>query len=96
MLLLVSVISWSTTASQNDASRSTELNLLVYNTHGLPAIFAADEPEKRFPQIGKLTEGYDLSLLQEDFAHHDLLLQHLKNPTAAARGSDAQAAPGHT
>lgn len=89
MLLLVSVISWSTTASQNGASRSTELNLLVYNTHGLPAIFAADEPVKRFPQIGKLTEGYDLSLLQEDFAHHDLLLQHLKNPTVVERGSDA-------
>ena len=48
-----------------------ELNLLVYNTHGLPTFFARDNPQERFQKIGALTEKFDLSILQEDFAHHE-------------------------
>ena len=65
----------------------TDISILVYNTHGLPAVFSRDSPKKRFPKIGVLTQGFDLSLLQEDFAYHDFLLQHLKNSTDIVRGA---------
>jgi len=66
------------------------LSLLVYNTHGLPELIAGDKPRERFPKIGELTKGYDLSLLQEDFAHHVLLLQYVRRPADAVQGSDAR------
>lgn len=55
------------------SARSAELRLLVYNTHGLSALIAGDNPAMRFPKIGKHTQRYDLALLQEDFAHHEEL-----------------------
>lgn len=47
-----------------------ELSVLSYNTHGLRARFAGDDPAARFPAIGRLINGYDVVLLQEDFAYH--------------------------
>ena len=35
---------------------SEEIKILVYNTHGLPAVFAGDDPEERFPLIGEKTK----------------------------------------
>ena len=67
---------------------SEEIKILVYNTHGLPSAFAGDEPEERFPLIGKKAKGYQLSLLQEDFAHHELLLKSLNKESVALRGND--------
>ena len=66
---------------------SEEIKILVYNTHGLPSAFAGDDPEERFPLIGKKTKGYQLSLLQEDFAHHKLLLKNLSKESIAIRGN---------
>ena len=66
---------------------SEEIKILVYNTHGLPAIFAGDDPEQRFPLIGEKTKRYQLSLLQEDFAHHELLLKNLSEGSVALRGN---------
>ena len=66
---------------------SEEIKILVYNTHGLPSAFAGDDPEERFPLIGKKTKDYQLSLLQEDFAHHDLLLKNLNKESVAIRGN---------
>ena len=66
---------------------SEEIKILVYNTHGLPSAFAGDEPEERFPLIGEKTKGYQLSLLQEDFAHHELLLKNLSKESIAIRGN---------
>jgi endonuclease/exonuclease/phosphatase family metal-dependent hydrolase len=57
-----------------------ELRLLTYNTHGLPGWIAMDAPERRFPAIGARTNRYDVALLQEDFAHHDLLQQGARQP----------------
>ncbi len=51
----------------------TEIRVLSYNTHGLAAWVAGDDPEARFPRIGELANGYDLVLLQEDFEHHERL-----------------------
>ena len=80
-------VSWAGVASEGRTSVAVEISLLVYNTHGLPAVFARDNPKERFPKIGNLTQGFDVSLLQEDFAHHDLLLQHVKSSTDIVRGA---------
>ena len=66
---------------------SEEIEILVYNTHGLPAAFAGDDPEERFPLIAEKTKSYQLSLLQEDFAHHELLLKNLNEESVAVRGN---------
>ena len=63
-----------------------ELNLLVYNTHGLPTVFARDNPRERFPKIGALTEKFDLSILQEDFAHHESLRRYVNSAAQVQRG----------
>ena len=76
-----------------DLQGGLKLNLLVYNTHGLPAYLAGDKPEERFPEIAKRTGTYDLALLQEDFAHHELLLSHLKKPVSVTRGEDPVVPP---
>ena len=87
-LLLASTTVLSSTALAPEPEGARELNLLVYNTHGLPDLIARDDPKARFPKIGRLTKKYDLSLLQEDFAHHDLLLQYVERPQSVIRGND--------
>jgi hypothetical protein len=84
--LCVSVLFYLCFISTNLCSE--EIKILVYNTHGLPSAFAGDDPEERFPLIGEKTKGYQLSLLQEDFAHHELLLKNLNKESVAVRGND--------
>ena len=62
------------------------LNILVYNTHGLPEIFISDNPKFRFPIIGSKTQNYNISLLQEDYAHHSELSSGLSKDSAVVRG----------
>ena len=69
-----------------DNNKSIELKILVYNTHGLPGIFLRDKPEIRFPLIGDKTKEYELSLLQEDYAHHRKLVSSTKNESKIFRG----------
>ena len=83
--LCVSVLFYLCFISTNLCSE--EIKILVYNTHGLPSAFAGDDPEERFPLIGEKTKGYQLSLLQEDFAHHELLLKNLNKESVAVRGN---------
>ncbi len=66
--------------------QSDKLRLLVYNTHGLPEILIKDNPKKRFPIIGKKTQDYNISLLQEDFSHHEALSSGLAEKSLAIRG----------
>ena len=68
-LLLFLFIFSMNLSSQEEQSNS--IKILVYNTHGLPEIFINDNPKKRFPLIGEKTNNFDISLLQEDYAHHD-------------------------
>ena len=88
LLWLLSNLSWAGVLSQEKIPVAVEISLLVYNTHGLPAVFARDKPEKRFPKIGNLTQGFDVSLLQEDFAHHDLLFKQAQSSTYIVRGAN--------
>tara|TARA_Y100000590_G_scaffold380960_1_gene449682 strand:+ start:57 stop:920 length:864 start_codon:yes stop_codon:yes gene_type:complete len=83
--LCISVLLYFCFVSSNLSSE--EIKILVYNTHGLPSAFAGDDPEERFPLIGEKTKGYQLSLLQEDFAHHDLLLENLNKESVVMRGN---------
>ena len=62
------------------------LNILVYNTHGLPEIFIDDNPKMRFPIIGKKTQDFNISLLQEDYSHHEELSSGLGTESIAYRG----------
>ena len=89
ILVLFSSFAWADSLPANPTPDPIELNLLVYNTHGLPAIFARDRPQDRFPRIGNLTTQFDLSMLQEDFAHHDLLRQHTAGSAKVHRGENA-------
>ena len=66
--------------------QSDKLKILVYNTHGLPEIFISDNPKKRFPIIGKKTQDYNISLLQEDYSHHEELSSGLAKKSIAIRG----------
>ena len=65
---------------------SEKLRILVYNTHGLPELFISDNPKKRFPVIGKKTQDFSISLLQEDYSHHEELLAGLAKESLAIRG----------
>lgn len=62
-------------SSAHADATSVELAVLSYNTHGLPAWVAGDEPAERVPRIGALVDRYDVVLLQEDFAHHERLAE---------------------
>ena len=83
--LCISVLLYLCFVSTNLSSE--EIKILVYNTHGLPSAFVSDDPERRFPLISEKTKGYELSLLQEDFAHHELLLKSLNEESVAVRGN---------
>mgnify|MGYP006169615185 FL=1 len=67
--------------------QSEKLRILVYNTHGLPGLFISDNPKKRFPVIGKKTQDFNISLLQEDYSHHEELLSGLAKESLAIRGA---------
>ena len=66
--------------------QSEKLRILVYNTHGLPEIFISDNPKMRFPVIGKKTQDFNISLLQEDYSHHEELSSGLAKESLAIRG----------
>ena len=48
-------------------------SVLSYNVHGLPAWVVDDDPEQRTPRIAALLGAYDVALIQEDWAYHELL-----------------------
>ena len=66
--------------------KNFSLNILVYNTHGLPEIFIDDNPKMRFPIIGEKTRDFNISLLQEDYSHHEELSSGLGAESIAYRG----------
>ncbi len=51
------------------------LKVLTYNVAGLPDGFSTAHPSANMPAIGKRLAGYDLALLQEDFAYGASLRQ---------------------
>jgi hypothetical protein len=63
------------------SEQPVELTVITYNTHGLKERFTeeAAPPDRRFPAIGRLLNGYDIALLQEDFAYHELIRTSAKH-----------------
>ena len=66
--------------------QSEGLKILVYNTHGLPEIFINDNPKMRFPIIGNKTQEYSISLIQEDYSHHEEFSSGFAELSKAIRG----------
>ena len=81
ILLMILSMNLSSLEKQSDT-----LRILVYNTHGLPELFVSDNPKMRFPVIGKKTQDFSISLLQEDYSHHEELLSGLAEESLAIRG----------
>jgi hypothetical protein len=57
-----------------------EFTVLSYNTHGLSAWVAGDDPAGRFPIIGEKSNAYHVTLIQEDFSHHVALRRGARQP----------------
>jgi endonuclease/exonuclease/phosphatase family metal-dependent hydrolase len=72
--LLASAAALALAAPARGGPDAVEFSVVSYNTHGLPSYAAGDAPELRFPRIGALAGGYDVALVQEDFAHHERLV----------------------
>ena len=85
--LLISFLFLSFNIFASKEKEISVLKILVYNTHGLPEIFINDNPKKRFPIIGEKTQDYNISLLQEDYAHHEELSTGLAKKNMAFRGA---------
>lgn len=66
-----------------------ELSLLSYNTHGLASWIVDDEPELRFPRISALLDAYDVALIQEDWSHHEALVEAASHQLIE-RGNDSR------
>ena len=84
-ILLLNLLIVSINLSSQEFHKET-LKMLVYNTHGLPEIFISDNPKKRFPIIGEKTQDFNISLLQEDYAHHEELSSRFAQKSIAIRG----------
>ena len=82
LLLGLLIMSLNLCASEEEIY---ELKILVYNTHGLPGIFLSDKPDIRFPIISEKTNLYGISLLQEDYAHHEKLISSINENSLAYR-----------
>lgn len=70
-------------------SGELEISIVSYNIHGLPAWLAFDDPPARIRRIGALLKRYDVAFIQEDFAHHDILVEHT-NHVMAIQGNGAR------
>lgn len=72
LLALVAVLS-----AQSAQAAVGHLKVLTYNVAGLPDGFSTEHPSANMPAIGKRFAGYDLVLLQEDFAYGASLRQNV-------------------
>lgn len=70
----------TTTSSPPPPVTEGELTLLTYNVAGLPDGVSQSMPIEYTPQISPLLNLYDLALVQEDFAYHDLLVADAEHP----------------
>ncbi len=95
MLVAFATSIWSATLASGeldttDAARDpVSVSFLTYNTHGLPAWIARDDPEARFPILLAKAERFDVVLLQEDFAYQSLVDRHHRH-AELVRGNGPQ------
>jgi hypothetical protein len=80
--------SGSETAGDGDGDAETgdgdgaagSFTVLAYNVAGLPEPLSSGQPVDDTPLISPLLNLYDLALVQEDFAYHDLLEADAEHP----------------
>lgn len=77
------VTSATAQAEPNNVARRGRFQLVTYNVAGLPEGVSQSHPVANLPRVGKLLGGYDLALIQEDFAYPALLRQDLRLPYAS-------------
>ena len=85
-ILILSFLYLPLTIFSDEQIEKDVYKILVYNTHGLPEVFINDNPKMRFPIIGDKTKDYDISLIQEDYSHHDELSSGLSKDSLVVRG----------
>ncbi len=78
-----------TTGATETPREEISVSFLTYNTHGLPAWIARDDPAARFPRLLEKAERFDVVLLQEDFAHQALVDEQHRHK-ALVRGNGPQ------
>lgn len=84
--ILFVLVLLSPSAVQAEGREPVAVSFLTYNTHGLPAWIARDDPAARFPRLLEKAERFDVVLLQEDFAHQELVDARHRH-TALVRGN---------
>lgn len=62
------------------APSAGDFSAITYNVAGLPEGLSRSNPEANHPRIGVRINAFDLALVQEDFAYHDLLSTGAKHP----------------
>ena len=62
------------------ASVGVSLRIVSYNVAGLPEGLSSSHPERNSALISPLLNGYDLALLQEDFAYHPQIVGASQHP----------------
>ena len=91
---LAAWLAWCLTTAQlyaqtGSGARRGRLHVATYNVAGLPEGLSLVHPVANLPRVGRLLNGYDLALVQEDFAYPALLRSNLRVPyrsTAFVRG----------
>lgn len=82
-LSILLLVGWAVSAcgEKESAPSSGQFEALIYNVAGLPQGLKDDTfPEDNTPLISPLLNRYDLVLVQEDFAYHDLLIAQVDLP----------------
>jgi len=76
------------TASVPDAHARdpVQLSVLSYNIHGLPDAIAKADREKWMPSIARQSCRFNIVLIQEDFAYHEVLKKNAACHNQAFRG----------
>lgn len=79
---LALLASFATGCSDSGARKPTQgsFSLLTYNVAGLPEGISGSHPEVNTSQISPLLNGYDVVLVQEDFAYHAQLVGAAEHP----------------
>ncbi|HEY8494578.1 MAG TPA: endonuclease/exonuclease/phosphatase family protein [Myxococcota bacterium] len=75
----LSLLAFLAAAVGHEAAAGT-FSVLTYNVAGLPEGISGSHPATNHPQISPRLNAYDLVLVQEDFAYHELLVADLEHP----------------
>lgn len=79
LVRFLTLLAFLAAAGGHEAAAGT-FSVLTYNVAGLPEGLSSSHPATNQPQISPRLNAYDLVLVQEDFAYHELLVADLTHP----------------